>query len=373
MSSSSQHHHQLPPPLDVDVDVDAGAVAAVVAAAVAAAAASAVASSVGGHPTAVGASHHVPPPPPPLPQGWLLKESRAHPGYHYYFHMDTGAVTWDPPVNTNTNANTTSGAEQHQPLMMMMPPSGDVDMASNDYDGVGIPSATSSSFLSAVQPMQVDGDDDDGGGGAFVQQQPSGRKHGRADEVGRDSNSSSSNNAVAVSSSGGGTGGDKSHPPSQSQPHTKKRRTTGETADETDDANADAPGDDADASTPPQQVRVLHILKKHKDSRRPTSWRGSEPITRTVADAHDDLQGLLEILGEIDPVADATELRATFEELARTESDCSSAKRGGDLGYFGRRKMQPAFEAASFALAKGEMTHTVVDTSSGSHIILRIG
>jgi hypothetical protein len=25
-----------------------------------------------------------------------------------------------------------------------------------------------------------------------------------------------------------------------------------------------------------------------------------------------------------------------FEELARMESDCSSAKRGGDLGFFGK-------------------------------------
>eukprot|EP00751_Fragilariopsis_kerguelensis_P048918 CAMPEP_0171049380 /NCGR_PEP_ID=MMETSP0736-20130129/51649_1 /TAXON_ID=186038 /ORGANISM="Fragilariopsis kerguelensis, Strain L26-C5" /LENGTH=140 /DNA_ID=CAMNT_0011501707 /DNA_START=112 /DNA_END=530 /DNA_ORIENTATION=+ len=40
--------------------------------------------------------------------------------------------------------------------------------------------------------------------------------------------------------------------------------------------------------------------------------------------------------------SDTTELRATFEELARTESDCSSAKRGGDLGFFGRKKMDQA-------------------------------
>jgi len=29
---------------------------------------------------------------------------------------------------------------------------------------------------------------------------------------------------------------------------------------------------------------------------------------------------------------------ATFDELARSYSDCSSAKRGGDLGKFGRGK-----------------------------------
>ena len=31
-----------------------------------------------------------------------------------------------------------------------------------------------------------------------------------------------------------------------------------------------------------------------------------------------------------------------FDEIATTESDCSSAKRGGDLGTFGRGKMQGA-------------------------------
>ena len=30
------------------------------------------------------------------------------------------------------------------------------------------------------------------------------------------------------------------------------------------------------------------------------------------------------------------ELRSVFESLAKVESDCSSAKRGGDLGPFGR-------------------------------------
>lgn len=32
--------------------------------------------------------------------------------------------------------------------------------------------------------------------------------------------------------------------------------------------------------------------------------------------------------------------QATLEELAETESDCSSAKQGGDLGFFTRGKMQ---------------------------------
>lgn len=122
--------------------------------------------------------------------------------------------------------------------------------------------------------------------------------------------------------------------------------------------------------TSPEQVRVLHILKKHKDSRRPSSWR-QKVITQTREEAHEELKSLLELLE--DDADDPEALRATFEEIARTESDCSSAKRGGDLGYFTRGKMQPPFENASFALKKGEFTKQIVDSSSGSHLILRIG
>lgn len=127
---------------------------------------------------------------------------------------------------------------------------------------------------------------------------------------------------------------------------------------------------DAPSSSAPKEVRILHILKKHRGSKRPASWRNPK-ITQTKEEAHEELEGLLEILQEEE--GDLKELRATFQELARTESDCSSAKRGGDLGFFGRKKMQPPFEDASFRLKIGEMTKAIVDTKSGSHILLRIG
>lgn len=123
------------------------------------------------------------------------------------------------------------------------------------------------------------------------------------------------------------------------------------------------------SGTDPKEVRVLHILKKHKGSRRPASWRNPK-ITSTMEEATEELQGLVEVLSEVKDSPD--ELRATFEELARTESDCSSAKRGGDLGFFGRKKMQPTFEAGSFALKIGDLS-PIIESSSGVHVILRIG
>ena len=105
------------------------------------------------------------------------------------------------------------------------------------------------------------------------------------------------------------------------------------------------------SSSKPDQVRALHTLKKHRGSRRPASWRRSK-ITEEKAIA--DLEELIAILKDSED--DPKELRATFEELAKTESDCTSAKRGGDLGFFGKRKMQKPFEDASFALGIGELS-----------------
>lgn len=59
-----------------------------------------------------------------------------------------------------------------------------------------------------------------------------------------------------------------------------------------------------------------------------------------------------------------------FGELAAKYSDCSSAKRNGDLGPFSRGAMQKPFEEAAFALKVGEISQPI-DTDSGVHIILR--
>ena len=45
-----------------------------------------------------------------------------------------------------------------------------------------------------------------------------------------------------------------------------------------------------------------------------------------------------------------TEGGTDFAQLAKTESHCSSARQGGDLGKFGPGQMQPAFEKATYAL-----------------------
>ncbi|KAF0770915.1 hypothetical protein DYB28_010461 [Aphanomyces astaci] len=123
--------------------------------------------------------------------------------------------------------------------------------------------------------------------------------------------------------------------------------------------------------SPHTHVQVLHLLVKHVESKRPASWR-QDPITRSKDVARSRLEGLRDqiVLAGKNPDA-PNALRDKFQELATTESDCSSAKRGGDLGKFTRGKMQPSFEKASFALRVGELSG-VVESDSGVHIILRI-
>merc|ERR1712014_408700 len=66
-----------------------------------------------------------------------------------------------------------------------------------------------------------------------------------------------------------------------------------------------------------------------------------------------------------------SQLKDRFMEMAKSDSDCGSAKKGGDLGVFGPGRMQKPFEEVAFAIQAGEMSQPV-ETESGIHLILRV-
>jgi peptidyl-prolyl cis-trans isomerase D len=80
-----------------------------------------------------------------------------------------------------------------------------------------------------------------------------------------------------------------------------------------------------------------------------------------------------EAKAKIDALAEKLRNGESFEELAKQNSqDPASAASGGDLGFFGKGVMDPAFETAVFALQEGEVSEPV-RTSFGFHLIKLTG
>ena len=79
-------------------------------------------------------------------------------------------------------------------------------------------------------------------------------------------------------------------------------------------------GQGARSSTAEGKIRAAHLLVKHRDSRRPSSWK-EEKITRSKAEAVEILKGYERRIQAGEKLGD----------LATSESDCSSARKKGDL------------------------------------------
>ena len=104
-----------------------------------------------------------------------------------------------------------------------------------------------------------------------------------------------------------------------------------------------------------EQVGARHILIAFKGS--PAAQAGKPELTEEQAKKKaEDLRA--KIVGG-----------ASFEELAKTESDdTGSGANGGSLGEFNRGQMVPEFEKAAFEAKVGDVT-PVVRTQFGYHII----
>ncbi|RJE25173.1 Peptidyl-prolyl cis-trans isomerase [Aspergillus sclerotialis] len=109
------------------------------------------------------------------------------------------------------------------------------------------------------------------------------------------------------------------------------------------------------------KIRCSHLLVKHRESRRPSSWREAE-ITRSKEEAIQILQGYEERIksGEVSSVI--LPFQSQTAAAPGREVTC--------IGFFGRNEMQKEFEDAAFALQPGEVSG-IVDTASGVHLIER--
>jgi len=98
----------------------------------------------------------------------------------------------------------------------------------------------------------------------------------------------------------------------------------------------------------PEQVRASHILLGIK----PTDSNDVK------AEAKQKIEQLLKQIRDGDD----------FAQLAKENSTCPSSEKGGDLDFFARGQMVPAFEKVAFELQPGQVSD-VVETRFGYHII----
>lgn len=74
-----------------------------------------------------------------------------------------------------------------------------------------------------------------------------------------------------------------------------------------------------------------------------------------------------------DSLIDTLNLGMSFELLAKAHSQDTSAAKGGDLGYFKRGQLDPAFERALDQLKNGQYSSNPVKTKLGWHIARVLG
>lgn len=62
-------------------------------------------------------------------------------------------------------------------------------------------------------------------------------------------------------------------------------------------------------------------------------------------------------------------LKNKFMEIAKAKSTCTSAPKGGDLGYFTKEQMVPEFSNKAFSMKVSEITTEPLKTQFGYHVI----
>ncbi|MDA8416378.1 MAG: SurA N-terminal domain-containing protein [Betaproteobacteria bacterium] len=127
----------------------------------------------------------------------------------------------------------------------------------------------------------------------------------------------------------------------------------------------------------PQTLPVVtadEIRHAYDDPANQTRWKGQEkrrvrhilltvPSGASVAERHTVLERITRLRQQL------LEHPERFSDIAKTQSqDPGSAHQGGELGFFARGVMTPAFDRAAFALKQGDISEPV-ETDFGYHLI----
>lgn len=122
----------------------------------------------------------------------------------------------------------------------------------------------------------------------------------------------------------------------------------------------------------PQVMRDVYLQRRVEDyitearlKQAYEDYKAENPAKTEVRARHI----LLEKEDAAKAVIDELENGADFVELAKERSTGPSAKNGGDLGYFTKGDMVPAFSEAAFALEAGEHSSEPVKSQFGWHVI----
>lgn len=107
-------------------------------------------------------------------------------------------------------------------------------------------------------------------------------------------------------------------------------------------------------------------LQKREELEQPERIRACHILLTVPEDATDKRKK--EVRKEILALRKRIAKGEGFEDLAKEYSKCPSRAQGGDLGFFPRGLMDPAFEEAAWSLKIGEVSKPV-ETSFGYHLI----
>ena len=117
----------------------------------------------------------------------------------------------------------------------------------------------------------------------------------------------------------------------------------------------------------PTKKEVDAFYKAYKDSIPPQY--NCVLLSHIQMTIHPDSAIVDSVKKEVELLIDSLNLGMNFEILAKNHSQDTSAAKGGDLGYFKRGQLDPAFERALDQLKNGQYSSVPVKTDLGWHVV----